>query len=314
MSSKSFKVVLLDTVHPVLPKMLAEAGIAYDELYKMPYEAVLDIIHEYDGIVLRSRIPIDAKMLEKGRRLKFVARVGAGMENIDTEAAEKLGISCLNSPEGNRDAVGEHTAGMLLALANKLLKADNEVRNGIWLREENRGFEIGKKTIGIIGYGNMGSAFAKRLSGFDAKILAFDKYKTGFGNVNVKEASLHDLFEECDILSLHVPLTDETHYMVDEKFLNSFRKNIVLINTARGKVVNTHALVNAMKAGKVTAAALDVLEYETSSFEKLVVNEDFNYLKAQNNVLLTPHIAGWSHESNIKLSSFLAEKIINLLN
>ncbi len=313
MKGNLYKVLLLDTVHPIMLELLDKAQICYEENYHSKYEEVEKLIHKYEGIILRSRIPLDARMLEAGKKLKFVARVGAGMENIDTLAAKRLGIVCLNSPEGNRDAVAEHALGMLLALANNFLKADSEVRKGIWKREENRGFEICGKTIGIIGCGNMGYAFAQRLSGLKARVIAYDKYKTGFSDQFAQEVSLNEIFKEADIISLHVPLTEETKYMIDEDFLKQCRKNIILINTARGKVVKTHDLVIGLKSGKVLGAAIDVLEYENSSFETLDLKEDFNFLKQQWNVIFTPHIAGWSVESNIKLSQFLAEKIIAVL-
>lgn len=263
---------------------------------------------------------MDKEFIDKAKNLIFIGRVGSGLDSIDVEYANAKGIACLNSPEGNRDAVGEHVIGMLLALLNKICIANNEVKNGRWNREENRGLEIKGKTIGIIGYGNMGSAFAQKLKGFESNVIAYDKYKTNFGNDFVSEVSLEKIFEETDILSLHVPLTDETTYMVNDNFINSFKSKIYLINSSRGKVVNTDDLVNNLKNGKVLGAALDVIEYEETSFEKLVAgswkleaNPSFNYLKNVDNVILTPHIAGWTFESKIKLSMVLADKIKQLL-
>ncbi|PLX23712.1 MAG: hydroxyacid dehydrogenase, partial [Salinivirgaceae bacterium] len=279
-------------------------------------EECLQIIDQYDGIIIRSKFIIDDPFLEKATKLKFIGRVGAGMENIDVEAAEKRGIKCFNSPEGNRDAVGEQALGMLLALQNNLIRANSEVRNGIWRREENRGAEIKGKTIGIIGFGNMGSTFAKKLQGMEMQILAYDKYKKNYAPAYVKETSLEKLFKESDIISLHVPLTEETRFMVNDDFLKRFSKQIIVINTARGKVLQTEALVKAMKSGKVTGACLDVLEYEATSFENLFsekLPEAFEYLKNSERVILSPHIAGWTHESNVKLSSILAEKIIEYM-
>lgn len=308
------KVLFADTTHPSLPELLEDEGFEVHENKCSSKEDCLEIIDKYDGIIIRSKFIIDEPFLAKATRLKFIGRVGAGMENIDVLAAEARGVMCFNSPEGNRDAVGEQALGMLLMLQNNLIQANAEVKNGIWRREENRGVEIKGKTLGIIGFGNMGNTFARKLQGMDMEVLAYDKYKKNYAPEFVKETTLDEIFREADILSLHVPLTEETHYMVNEPFLNKFRKPIVLINTARGKVLNTEALMNAMKGGKVTGACLDVLEYEATSFENLY-NEKlpaaFEFLKNSDRVILSPHIAGWTHESNIKLSSLLAAKIIN---
>jgi len=307
------KILFIDNTHPILKEMLEKAGFECDYIVDLTKEKLSEIISFYNGLIIRSKITLNNELLDKATNLKFVGRVGAGMESIDVEYASKKGIICFNSPEGNRDAVGEQAAGMLLSLMNNLNKADLEVKKGIWNREKNRGTEIKGKTIGIIGYGNMGSSFAKKMSGFESTIIAYDKYKTGFSNDFVKECSLEELFEKVDILSLHVPLTEETRFMVNQNFINSFKRNIVLINTARGPVIKTADLVTALKNGKITAAALDVLEYEETSFEKMDFSklpEDFNYLITCQNVLLSPHIAGWTHESKIKLATVLAEKII----
>ncbi len=307
------KVLFIDSTQPILKDRLEKAGFDCDYLPDLPVDAIMKIINKYEGIIIRSRIKLDKEILDRAVNLKFIGRVGAGMENIDVVYAESKGIKCYNSPEGNRDAVGEHALGMLLALFNNLCIANMEVRRGIWQREANRGLEIKGKTIGIIGYGNMGSAFAQRLKGFEAKVIAFDKYKRGFGNDYVSEVQLENIFKETDVLSLHVPLTIETKFMVNSDFLGKFKKSIYLINTARGKVLKTRDLVNALKNGKVLGAALDVLEYEQSSFEEIhqeKSNSDFNYLSQSNKVVLSPHIAGWTHESNIKLATFLTDKII----
>jgi D-3-phosphoglycerate dehydrogenase len=309
------KVLFIDTTHPILTEELTRYGFQCDNFENYTREEFIGIIHQYTGIIIRGKIKLDRRFLSAAHKLKFIGRVGAGMENIDVEYAEGRGIACLNAPEGNRDAVGEHTLGMLLMLMNNLKKADNEVRQGIWLRAENRGHEIKGKTVGIIGYGNMGSAFAQRLKGFGAKILAYDKYKSGFGNTTVEETDMKTVFDETDILSLHVPLTEETEYMVNEKYLGKFRKNIWLINTSRGKVVKTSALVGSMKTGKVKGACLDVLEYENISFENIrpdKLPDDFQYLIESKNVVLSPHIAGWTHESHYKLAKVIAEKIMEL--
>lgn len=306
-------VLFADSTHPSLPELFIKAGFDVHENKCSNREECLAIIDQYDGIIIRSKFIIDKPFLEKATNLKFIGRVGAGMENIDLEAAEAKGVKCFNSPEGNRDAVGEQALGMLLALQNNLIKANSEVRNGIWRREENRGVEMKGKTLGIIGFGNMGSTFAKKLQGMEMHILAYDKYKTNYAPDYVKETTLKEIFAESDILSLHIPLTDETYFMVNDDFLSRFAKPIVVINTARGKVLKTSALVNAMKTGSVTGACLDVLEYEATSFENLFLEklpEPFEYLKNSDRVILSPHIAGWTHESNVKLSSMLAEKII----
>lgn len=315
-NSNQLKVLFIDSTHPRLPEMLRRAGfdVEYDP-DKVTTANINDIIPNYDGIIIRSKVKIDKIIIDLSSKLKFIGRVGAGLENIDVDYAESKGIKCFNSPEGNRDAVGEQALGMLLTLFNNIIKADTEVRKGKWLREENRGLEIKGKTIGIIGYGNMGSAFAQRLKGFDTNVIAYDKYKVGYSDEYVQEKSLKDLFEQTDILSLHVPLTEETQFMVCNEFINKFKKNIYIINTARGKVLKTDDLVKNLKSGKVLGAALDVLEYEQVSFENLHSDnnlpEAFEYLIKSNNIVLTPHIAGWTYESNIKLSEFLAEKIIN---
>ncbi len=306
------KVLFIDTVHPVLKTDLTGIGYQCDhfEYYsRNDYEAV---IHNYAGIIIRSKIKLDRNILEKASSLCFIARVGAGMENIDVDFASSRGIACINAPEGNRDAVGEHTLGMLLMLLNNMRKADREVREGVWIREGNRGTEIHGKTIGIIGYGNMGSAFARRLSGFDAIVLAYDKYKSGYSDQYVTETDMQTIFEKTDILSLHVPLTGETTWLVDNQYIISFKKPIYLINTARGKVLKTCDLVKNLKTGKIRGAALDVLEYEKLSFEEIEKDrlpEDFKYLIQSDKVVLSPHIAGWTHESNYKMAKVIAEKI-----
>ena len=237
------------------------------------------------------------------------------MENIDVPFAESKGIKCLHAPEGNRDAVGEHAIGMLLALLNNLLRADKEVSNGVWIREGNRGTEIQGKTFGIIGYGNMGSAFAQRLKGFGVTVLAYDKYKKNYSDEYTKEATMEELFEKADIVSLHLPLTEETHYLANNNFFKKFKKNIYFINTARGKNVKTDDLVEQIKSGKVLGACLDVLEYESISFEALDPNkmpEAFKYLVQSDKVILSPHIAGWTYESHEKIAETLVRKILAL--
>lgn len=314
---KEIKILIIDEVHPVLLDKLQGKGIVCDYIPEMDNNTVLERIAEYDGIILRSKILADRLFIDKGVNLKFIGRVGAGMETIDVEYATAKGIQCLNSPEGNRDAVGEQVIGMLLVLMNNLVKANAEVKNKIWLREENRGEEIKGKTVAIIGYGNMGRALAQKLSGFGACVVAYDKYKTNFTDRYVSEVSLDDVFETADIVSLHVPQTSETIGMVDACFINAFKKSFYLINTARGKVVDTDALVHGIKSGKIKGAGLDVLEYENYNFENFLTEnmpEAFNFLVASPHVVLSPHIGGWTFESKMKLSDVLADKIINLLS
>lgn len=306
------KILFLDSNHPLLHETLQKAGHTCDLNYQWTKEEVITSIHLYDGIVIRSKIKITKEIIDKGLKLKFIARAGAGMENIDVEYAERKGIRCLHAPEGNRDAVGEHAIGMLLSLFNNLCRANKEVREGKWIREGNRGIELMGKTVGIIGYGNMGSAFAERLKGFGVKVLVYDKYRRNFGNNFIIESTLDQIFEQVDVISLHTPLTEETHYMINDNFINSFKKNIYIVNTARGKCLNTGDLVKNIKSGKVAGACLDVLEYEVVSFENLDASnlpEPFQYLIQSEKVMLSPHIGGWTIESNQKIARILAEKI-----
>ena len=304
------KILLLDKNHPLITEQLSEKGFVLEEDFSSSYEQVLEKIHLYEGIIIRSRIPLDAHFLEKAKNLKFIARVGAGMENIDTTKAQELGIKLINSPEGNKDAVAEHVIGTLLVLMNRLFISSNEVKKGIWLREENRGEEILSKTFGIIGYGNMGKAVAKRLSGFGCKTIFYD-IKPNLSDEFATQVSLQELQENADILSLHTPLTEDTLYMIDEEFISKMKKNFYFINTARGKNLKTSALANALKSGKIKGACLDVLEYEKTSFENLETkNEDLEYLLNSEKAIITPHIAGWTHESKIKLAQVIVDKIL----
>jgi len=307
------KILFIDSNHSLLHETLESKGFQCDLKYDWTQDEIEKNVHLYQGIVIRSRIKITQAILEKATNLQFIARSGAGMENIDVAYAEKKGIKCIHAPEGNRDAVGEQAVGMLLSLFNNICRANTEVRNGKWIREGNRGIELGGKTVGIIGYGNMGNAFAKRLSGFGVTVLAYDKYKNNFSDNFAKEATLETIFEKADVLSLHTPLTDETHYLINDAFINRFKKNIFIINTARGKCLNTSDLVKNIISGKVLGACLDVLEYESTSlenFETSAFSESFTYLTQSDKVVLTPHIAGWTHESNEKIARVLAEKII----
>lgn len=306
------KILFLDTVHPVLEEKLISLGFVCEHDYSSDKRIIEQKISEYFGLVIRSRIPIDQQVLDRASNLKFIARSGAGLENINVAYAEKQGIKVFNSPEGNMDAVGEHAIGMLLMLFNQLKKGDEEVKKGIWDREGNRGIELSGKTVGIVGYGNMGSALAKKLQGFYCKVIAYDKYKKNFSNNIVKEVDLITLFKETDILSIHLPLSEETHHYVNSHFINQFEKPIYIVNTARGNNICLSDLVTALKNKKVLGACLDVLEYETKSFETIKseeLPEGFQYLANAENVILSPHVAGWTEESYIKLSTFLAGKI-----
>jgi len=312
------KFLLIDTVHPSLPGLLQEAGHQCAAGESLTRPEILKVIPGYDGIIIRSRILIDREFLDQAVRLKVIGRIGAGMECIDVNYASAKKIACLNSPEGNRDAVGEHAIGMLLMLFNKLHKANAEVKQGLWIREANRGTELAAKTVGIVGYGNMGNAFAKKLSGFGCNVLAYDKYKSNFSDAFAREASMDEIFEQTDILSLHVPLTPETTFLADDAYINSFRKNIYIVNTARGKCIRTTDLVKNLRSGKVRGACLDTIEYEETSFEKFDAripgsekNPDWEYLCSSDQVVLSPHIAGWTVESLEKLARILAGKIIS---
>jgi D-3-phosphoglycerate dehydrogenase len=309
------KILITEPVDSVLQEILKKNGFQCRYQPDITFEELKTIAKNFNGLIIRSKFSLQKDFLSANKHLKFIGRLGSGMENIDTEFAEELGIHCLNSPEGNRDALGEHALGMLLALMNNMLRADSEIRRGIWQRNENRGHEIHGKTIGIIGYGNMGSAFAQRLTGFDAQVIAYDKYKSGFSNEFVREVGKTELFEKTDILSVHVPQNQETMFMIDNEFVQKFSKPIYLINTARGKIVKTSDLVENLKSGKIIGAALDVLEYEKSHFENLYAENlpsDFQYLIESEKVILTPHIAGRTFESEKKLAFFLTEKILNL--
>ncbi len=309
---KKGKILFIDTAHVELTNILISQGFICNYFDDFGREDFIKIAHEYIGIIVRSKIILDAEFLCHCTNLKFIGRVGAGMENIDVDYAQRNDIICLNAPEGNRDAVGEQAIGMLLTLFSNLIIADNEVRNGVWIREGNRGYELGGKTIGIIGYGNTGGAFAKKLVGFDVNVLAYDKYKNNFSDEFVVESTMDEVFKQSDIVSLHIPLTDETKYLVDTEFINRFEKNIYLINTSRGSVLRTSDLVLSLREGKVLGACLDVLEYEGLSFENVVLPDDFKNLISLRNVVLSPHIAGWTHESGYKMAVTLAKKIASL--
>jgi len=305
------KILHLDTNHELLLNQLNDLGFENHEDYTSSKEEVEARIAKYDGIIIRSRFSIDKQFLDAATGLKFIGRVGAGLENIDCGYAEKKGVYLISAPEGNRNAVGEHALGMLLSLFNKLNKADNQVRQGKWLREDNRGIELDGRTVGLIGYGNMGKAFAKKLRGFDVEVICYD-IKPNVADDNARQVSLKEFQEKVDVVSLHTPQTPLTLNMINTGFINQFKKSFWLINTARGKSVVTSDLVKALKSGKIHGAGLDVLEYEKKSFESLFSSEmpeAFQYLINAENVLLSPHVAGWTAESKEKLAQTIVDKI-----
>lgn len=304
------KILQLDTNHPLITEQLSAKGFMLDEDTTSTYDEMLEKIADYEGIIIRSRIPVDQNFLEHAKNLKFIARVGAGMENIDVRFAEERGIKLISSPEGNRDSVAEHVVGMLLILMHRLFISSAEVKNGIWKREENRGDELLGKTFGIIGYGNMGKAVARRLSGFGVKVI-FHDILPNISDEFATQVSLETLKNEADILSLHIPITDETYHLIDAQFISGMKKDFYFINTARGKNVKTSDLVEAIRSAKVKGACLDVLEYEKASFENLEIeNNDSAFLLQSEKVIVTPHIAGWTVQSKEKLAQVIVDKIL----
>jgi D-3-phosphoglycerate dehydrogenase len=306
------KILHLDKNHPLLIEQLTKAGYKNEEDYTSSKSDIEQIISGYDGIVIRSRFKCDSTFIDAGTNLKFIARVGAGLESIDIPYAESKGITLISAPEGNCNAVGEHTLGMLLSLFNKLNKADLEVKKGKWNRETNRGIELDGKTVGIIGYGNMGKAFSKKLQGFDCKVICYD-IKENVGDKNATQVSLITFQKEVDVVSLHIPWTPLTNSMVNSNFINQFSKAFWLLNTARGKSVVTSDIILALKKGQLLGAGLDVLEFEKSSFESLFSNKipaSLSDLLSMDNVILSPHIAGWTIESKEKLAQVIVEKIV----
>jgi D-3-phosphoglycerate dehydrogenase len=311
MNLSNIKILHIDSNHPLLWEQLQQAGFQNEADFTSSKQEVEAKIENYHGIVIRSRFKIDKAFLDKATNLQFIARVGAGLESIDCDYATAKGIHLIAAPEGNANAVGEHAIGMLLSLFNNLNKANNEVKSAQWKREANRGHELEGKTIGIIGYGNMGKSFAKKLRGFDVTVLCHD-ILPNMGDSNANQVSLSELQERADVLSLHTPWTPETDKMINADFINQFKKSFWLINTARGNSVVTADLVEALKSGKILGAGLDVLEYEKLSFETLFEGEKpaaFEYLLQAENVLLTPHIAGWTFESHQKLAQTIVDKI-----
>tara|TARA_R110002167_G_scaffold106127_1_gene272484 strand:+ start:3241 stop:4185 length:945 start_codon:yes stop_codon:yes gene_type:complete len=307
------KVLHLDVNHPLIIEQFSELGFQNDEDYTSSKKEIENKIDQYDGIIIRSRFSLDSEFLDKAKNLKFIGRLGAGLENIDTKHAKSLGIFLAAAPEGNRNAVGEHAMGMLLSLFNKLNTADREVRSGKWDREGNRGLELEGKVVGIIGYGNMGKAFAKKLIGFDVEEVICYDIQGGVEDENARQVGIMEFQNRADVVSLHVPQSESTIGMISSEFLEKFLNPIWIINTARGKCIITSDLVEAMKSGKVLGAGLDVLEYEKASFENMFSDNNlpdaFQYLINSDQVILSPHVAGWTVESKIKLAQTVVDKI-----
>ncbi|MFT5617078.1 MAG: D-3-phosphoglycerate dehydrogenase [Arenicella sp.] len=306
--------LIIDKMHESIVPLLKEIGVEPDYRPKITISEVEQIIGNYEGLILRSKLKLSRALLEKGERLRYVARAGAGVDQIDEDYLAQRNITLLNAPEGNRDAVGEHTLGMLLCLFNRLNLADLEVRAGKWRREENRGHEIKGKIIGIVGYGNMGNAFAKRLQGFECEVLAYDKFKEGYGNEFAKEVSLEELQQKADVISFHIPLNQHNKYLVSDAYLKGFKKSIYIINLARGEVIPLSVLVSGIKSGKIIGAGLDVLENEKLDTLTPQQSEDFQFLTKQEKVLFSPHVGGWTFESYVRLNEVLVDKIHDLHN
>jgi len=306
----SQKILIIDDLHPAFKEKAMALGFEVDDQPLITRAQTLEIVKDYVGIAVRTKFKIDAELFDEAPNLKFVARAGAGLDNIDEAAAKAKNIQLINAPEGNCDAVGEHAIGLLLALMNNFRKADTEIRNGIWDREGNRGYELKGKTVGLIGYGFMGKKMARKLAGFEVNVIAYDKYKTGFSDAYAREVSMEEIVKHSDVLSLHIPLTNETRQMVNDEYLFHFKKPIFFINTARGEIVNTKAVLNAIKTGKVLGAGLDVLEIE--KFPALAEQTFYQELKTNEKVILTPHVAGWTFDSYRKISEVLAEKLAQL--
>jgi len=300
-------ILIVDDIHPVFMEMAEAKGYQCDYKPTIKPDEALQILGDYAGLVIRSKFRLNRQYLDTAKNLRFICRAGAGMDNIDEAYAAEKGIMLINAPEGNMDAVGEHAVGLLLSLMNNFNRADEQIRTGSWQREANRGYELKGRTVGIIGYGFMGKSFAKKLSGFEANVIAYDKYKTGFSDGYAREVSMEEIVKHSDVLSLHVPLTAETDGLINEEYLFHFKKPIFFINTSRGKTARVRAILDAVKQGKILGAGLDVLEVER--FPSLAEQEWFNELKQSGKVILTPHVAGWTFESYRKISEVMGSKL-----
>lgn len=303
-------ILIVDDIHPIFIEQAEALGYKCDYRPTIKLAEALEIISNYAGLVIRSKFNVDKSVMDAATSIRFVCRAGAGMDNIDEAYAAEKKLTLINASEGNMDAVGEHAVGMLLSLMNHFNTADAEIRNGEWKREANRGFELKGKTVGIIGYGFMGKSFAKKLSGFEVEVIAYDKYKTGFSDRYAREVSMEEIVKHSDVLSVHVPLTKETNGMIDDELLFHFKKPIFFINTSRGKVAKVRAILNAIRDGKILGAGLDVLE--TEKFPALAEQEWFDDLKRSGKVLLTPHVAGWTFDSYRKISEVMVGKLAAL--
>ncbi len=303
------KVVITDYLHQAMADGLQEMGFDVDVKPEISQQELLDCVPIYIGMVVATRIKVNKELLNRAANMKFIARAGSGMENIDVACAKTKGIISMNSPEGNCNAVGEHALGMLLALNNNLLHADSEVRRGHWHRETNRGVELSGKTVGLIGYGHTGKAFAKKLSGFESRVLAFDKYLSNFSDEHVEEVTMGQLCEQVDVLSLHVPLTDETKYLINNQFINRLKRKPILVNTSRGKIVETSSILSALQNGSLSGFCADVLENENPSKWNEMENQLFNQLFKFEQVIFSPHVAGWTHQSKLRIATVLLQKI-----
>jgi D-3-phosphoglycerate dehydrogenase len=307
MNSNLNNILIVDDIHPIFMEKAEALGYTCDYRPLIKPAEALEIIGGYAGLVIRSKFNVDRKVIDAATSLRFVCRAGAGMDNIDEGYAAEKGITLINAPEGNMDAVGEHAVGLLLALMNNFRNADMEIRGGEWKREANRGYELKGKTVGIIGYGFMGHSFARKLSGFEVNVIAYDKYKTGFSDAYAREVSMEEIVKHSDVLSLHIPLTSETEGLVDDEYLFHFKKPIFFINTSRGKTAKVSAVLNAIKQGKILGAGLDVLEVER--FPVLAEQTWFEDLRQSGKMILTPHVAGWTFDSYRKISEVMVEKL-----
>ena len=305
-------ILIVDDIHPVFIEQAEALGYTCDYRPLIKANEAFEIIGDYAGLVIRSKFNVDRSVIDAGISLRFVCRAGAGMDNIDEAYAAEKHITLINAPEGNMDAVGEHAVGLLLALMNNFRNADAEIRTGSWLREANRGYELKGKTVGIIGYGFMGRSFARKLSGFQVDVIAYDKYKTGFSDQYAREVSMEEIVKSSDVLSIHVPLTNETNGLVNDEYLFHFKKPIFFINTSRGKTAKISAVLNAIKQGKILGAGLDVLEVE--KFPVLADQQWYEELKQSGKVILTPHVAGWTFDSYRKISEVMAGKLAKLVD
>lgn len=308
---QSFTLLVVDDIHPVFFDIVQAEGLTIDYRPEISYDEAASIIENYQGLVVRSKFKVDATLIDRAKQLRIIARAGAGVDNIDVAYSKAKQIKLISAPEGNCDAVAEHMIGMLLMLMNKLRTGDAEVREGLWLREENRGMELGGKTVGLIGYGNNGKAMARKLHGFDVEVLAYDKYNFGFSDDFAREADMEEIFDKADALSFHIPLTPETFRLVDTDFLSRFRKPILFLNGSRGEIVDMEAVLVALEGKRIVGAAFDVLPVE--KFPALALTDWYKRLVDAPNVVLSPHVAGWTVESYFKIAKVLGEKLVEVL-